>query len=52
MVVAWPWPCEGKLVLHRTPPSGSTRTLAASIARTSSMPRLRNTSLPMPVYSV
>ena len=52
IVVACPCPWEGKLVAHRTLPSGSTRTLAASMPGTSSIPRPRKTSEPMPVYSV
>ena len=52
IVVAWPWPCEGKLVAQRTAPSGSIVTVADSTPRTSCMPRRRKTSEPIPVYSV
>src|SRR5207253_1747340 len=49
IVVAWPWPCDGKLVTQLTVPSAPIVTVAASMPGTSIIPRRRNTSAPMPV---
>src|SRR6266446_3743351 len=52
IVVAWPWPCDGKLVTQLTVPSAPIVTVAASMPGTWTIPRRRNTAAPMPVYSV
>src|SRR5439155_777788 len=49
--VSCPCPWEGVETYARTPPEPSTLTAALSSPRTSRMPRRRNVSEPIPVYS-